>query len=150
MTAARRPKLKLFLRDLFVGFSQRNVPATLICAMLFALGIVSVGSISIADDIERAPSISTHGQAKRIVMRNKVEVLQLRGARSNPNFLEQSFNDSESKDVDRWNHQNDNITPVAGLKHKATRMPASELVKQPTPATKAAKSRKVALVKDDY
>lgn len=120
-----------------------------VATLCLGLGIIALtySSAGMADDIERAPSISAHGEAKKTVVRNRVEVLQLRGAVRNPNFLDQQFHEAEMKDVERWNNQTQNITPVAGTKRKGSRMPSGEFVKQPVPIAKPVKNRKVALRK---
>ena len=126
-----------------------NTLARVVSALCLGLSMVSLAYSprAMADDIERAPSISAHGEAKKTVVRNRVEVLQLRGAVRNPNFLDQQFHEAEMKDVERWNNQTENITPVVGTKRKGSRLPSGEFVKQPTPNAKPGKTRKVALRK---
>ena len=92
--------------------------------------------------------ITTRGEAKRTVIRSRVDVLELRGARRNPNFLEESFHAVEVSDTDRWNHQHDYITPVKGLRHHSkSRMPASVIAKQTVKTAKAQDNQNVAMRK---
>ena len=63
--------------------------------------------------------ISLRGEARPIVHRSRVEVVELRGARQDPDFVESSYHKSEVRDVARWNQQHDHITPVRGVHHLA-------------------------------
>ena len=84
-------------RRLISNFSENNFEAVTASALRRAFGavlstalpVLILGSMglmpcnAVANDIERAPTISTRGEAKKIVIRNRYEVLQLRGARAN-------------------------------------------------------------------
>jgi Na+-transporting methylmalonyl-CoA/oxaloacetate decarboxylase gamma subunit len=64
-------------------------------------------------------SVRTVSAPIPVVHHHRVDTFELRGQRKDPDFVERSFQTSEVRDIRRWTHQHEHITPVRGYRAPA-------------------------------